>query len=196
MIRTLLEERFHLVAHRVTVEQTGYALVVGKNGPKLKQGRELDRSGCESWVESKPLPDGRQNQTCQSTRDDGDRTVTTTMSTNTNYGPMLSVSSRGETFENRTEYFRLSMPKLAESLTQVLSTGSPGMPMAGSSVVQVVDRTGIEGAWDVVLERTFGDLALPTVSASLEKLGLRLEKTTVPGEKVIVDHVDKVPTEN
>jgi uncharacterized protein (TIGR03435 family) len=48
----------------------------------------------------------------------------------------------------------------------------------------------------VVLDETSGDLALATISASLERLGLRLERTTVPVEKLIVDKVDKVPTEN
>jgi uncharacterized protein (TIGR03435 family) len=33
MLRALLEERFHLVAHRAAIEQTAYALVVWKNGP-------------------------------------------------------------------------------------------------------------------------------------------------------------------
>ena len=59
-----------------------------------------------------------------------------------------------------------------------------------------MDKTGIEGTWDVVIDRIPGDLALSTVSASLEKPGLRLERITVPVEKLIVDSVDKMPTEN
>ncbi len=70
------------------------------------------------------------------------------------------------------------------------------MPGAGS-LIQVADRTGIDGEWHVVLDQTFGpDMALPSVSASLEKQGLRLERTSAPVEKLFVDKVDKMPVEN
>ena len=36
MLQSLLEERFGLKVHRETQTKTGFALVVGKNGPKLK----------------------------------------------------------------------------------------------------------------------------------------------------------------
>jgi uncharacterized protein (TIGR03435 family) len=109
--------------------------------------------------------------------------------------PMLTESWRDGAFESHREYFRITMAQLATNLGQLLSTGSP-LTIGSGSVAQVADRTGIEGAWDVVLDETFGDLALPTISASLERQGLRLERTTVPVEKLIVDKVDKGPTEN
>ena len=37
MLRALLEERFNLKLHTETKELTVYALVVGRNGPKLRQ---------------------------------------------------------------------------------------------------------------------------------------------------------------
>jgi uncharacterized protein (TIGR03435 family) len=192
MLKALLEERFHLVAHFATAEQTGYSLVVAKNGPKLKPPREMDRSVCGSWVEGIPLSDGSPHLICQSTREEGDRTVRTVMNLNGEFGPMLSEMSRGETFDTHTEYFRITMPQLAENLARDLSTVTPH----GGTVVQVVDKTGIGGPWNVVIDKSLGDLALPTVSASLEKQGLRLEKTSVPTQKLIVDKVDRVPTEN
>ncbi|HXJ39327.1 MAG TPA: TIGR03435 family protein [Bryobacteraceae bacterium] len=36
MIQSLLRERFHLVIHKETQEAPVYALVIGKNGPKMK----------------------------------------------------------------------------------------------------------------------------------------------------------------
>jgi len=47
-LRNLLEERFQLALHRETKEQQVYALVVGKNGPKVKEtkdGNSLIRMG-------------------------------------------------------------------------------------------------------------------------------------------------------
>lgn len=42
MIQTLLEDRFQLRTHRETKEIPVYALVIGKNGPKLKASNGLD----------------------------------------------------------------------------------------------------------------------------------------------------------
>ena len=196
MLRALLEERFHLVAHLAPGEQTGYALVVAKNGPKLKPPRTMDRSACENWVAAIGADmEDKENQMCHTTRDDGDRTVNIAMIASTHRSPVSTESWRDGAFESHREYFRITMAQLATNLAQYLSTGSPGMPNAGS-VAQVVDHTGIEGAWDVVLDETMGDLALSTISASLERQGLRLERTTVPVEKLIVDKIDKVQTEN
>ncbi len=44
MLQTMLAERFKMKIHRETREQAGYALVVGKNGPKLKKS-ETENSG-------------------------------------------------------------------------------------------------------------------------------------------------------
>jgi uncharacterized protein (TIGR03435 family) len=44
MLRSLLEDRFKLGVHRETKETSGYALVVAKGGPKLKEPTEA-RSG-------------------------------------------------------------------------------------------------------------------------------------------------------
>jgi len=63
MLRTLLEDRFKLVAHRESKEKQGYALVVAKGGFKLKPV-EPGPAGCRdsinpsrySYHASRPLP--------------------------------------------------------------------------------------------------------------------------------------------
>jgi len=45
MMRTLLEDRFKLKFHREMKEVSGYALVTGKNGIKLKESAEGTRAG-------------------------------------------------------------------------------------------------------------------------------------------------------
>jgi len=66
--------------------------------------------------------------------------------------------------------------------------------------VDVVDKTGLTGTYDVTLYFNPGgtiDDPSGNFKATLErKLGLRLEKTKVPTDIVIVDHIEKVPTEN
>ena len=192
MMKSLLEDRFHMATHRAIFEQPAYALVSGKSGPRLKKPRELDLAACDPWAEV-PVPPGAGNRMCRSTQVIGDRRVSITMMTNSAAGPFLSSTSRDERHE---EYFRITMPKLADLLTQAFSLGGWPSPLP-SSFVPVVDRTGIEGDWDIVLDTTGGlDERLSSYAAALEKQGLKLERTTAPVEKLIIDKVDKTPTEN
>ena len=48
MLQTLLAERFQLQFHRETREGAIYALLVGKNGPKLHPAKDSDHSGIQS----------------------------------------------------------------------------------------------------------------------------------------------------
>jgi uncharacterized protein (TIGR03435 family) len=69
-----------------------------------------------------------------------------------------------------------------------------------SSGKPVSDRTGLKGNYDfdlrfATLEET--DSALPSIfTAVQEQLGLKLVKQMVPVEMLVIDHVDRVPTEN
>lgn len=64
----------------------------------------------------------------------------------------------------------------------------------------VKDDTGIGGSFDVKLDYApLGamDSSLPSIfTAVQEQLGLRLEPAKVPVQMVVIDHVDRVPTEN
>jgi uncharacterized protein (TIGR03435 family) len=64
----------------------------------------------------------------------------------------------------------------------------------------VVNETAIEGAFDIELTYT-GDAdtnsPLPSIFTALrEQLGLRLEPRKVPVEILVIDHLEKVPTQN
>jgi uncharacterized protein (TIGR03435 family) len=54
MLQTLLIERFELKFHREEVEAAGFALVVGKNGPKFKPSKsDKESTKFESMAEGK-----------------------------------------------------------------------------------------------------------------------------------------------
>jgi uncharacterized protein (TIGR03435 family) len=102
-----------------------------------------------------------------------------------------STSTSGGRVRTLTAW-RTSMAVLAD----VISRGLDQM---------VVDKTGLEGVYDFELRWTPDDLspsgsdadAAPSLSTALqETLGLRLQHQKVPVEIVVVDQVQRVPTEN
>ncbi len=67
--------------------------------------------------------------------------------------------------------------------------------------VHFVDRTGITGRFDFTLEveaaGSSGDVDASSISNALERqLGLKLNRVKVPLGVLVVDHAERVPTEN
>lgn len=143
MLASVLAERFKLAVHREMKELTVYALVVAKNGPKLKK---VDPG-------------------------EGDTT-----------------SRRGHLTATR-----VSMAGLARFLA------GPNVRLGRP----VVDKTGLDGVFNFNLDwspegsaEKAAD-ALPSIFIALqEQLGLKLEAQKGPVEVLVVDHVEKTPTEN
>jgi uncharacterized protein (TIGR03435 family) len=205
MLRTLIEERFHLVAHRVTSDQTAYALTIAKGGHKMKPPREVDKSGCETWTDDRQMAGAKMCTLSQMA--DGARS-SLTIRTDSKYGPSRTAISKTV---SDTEFYAITMPQLAEYLSATILSGASGRQNA---FAQVVDRTELPGKWDVVVERVFEDVALspqdgptipipitPTLIANelmrgFSRMGLGMEKTTAPVEMLVVDSVDQMPTEN
>lgn len=162
MVQSLLADRFRLKLHRETREGPVFALVVGKNGPKLRQ----PKSGGET-----PNSETPGNQT------PGNET-------------WIRIARIGP-FDRSAVSFRAtaqnaSMPLLAERLRDFV-----GRP--------VVDRTGIQGAFDFSFEfapdvgqaditQTDGAASIFT---AIQELGLRLESSKGPVELLIVDHAER-----
>ena len=69
---------------------------------------------------------------------------------------------------------------------------------------QVIDKTGLTGKYDFTLEFSLreltaapGDDPLPSLfDAMQQQLGLKLEDRKAPFDVVVVDHAERVPTEN
>jgi uncharacterized protein (TIGR03435 family) len=194
------------VARRVTQEHPVYALVVAKGGPKLKESTEkpvaIDPDAPLAKGEMKINgPDGPVRVT---QHPDGSST--------TNMGVKGIYTHRVQSGNLHFEATILTMSGLAEILTSAMSgTGRT-----------VVDMTGLKGNYQVTLDLSMAELMASaraqganlgpmgvgtganeasdpgdsSVMSSLEKLGLKLESRKVNVEQVVVDHVEKTPTEN
>ena len=216
MLQALLAERFKLVAHRETKEHPVLALVVGKGGPKMKEspaaGAAIDPDA--------PLKPGEM----QMDGEDGPVRVTVNMkdgSSTVNMGAKGTIRQR---MDMQTQTFHIdadttTMAGFADMLTNI-------MKMGGSDAKQVVDMTGLKGNYQVSVELSMADLMAmaraqgyggpgggssggsgaavasdpggsgTSAYSAVEKLGLRLEPRKAPVEQLVVDSVEKTPTEN
>ncbi len=171
MIESLLKDRFHLAAHRESREMPVLALVVAKGGPKLKDGVE------------KPVPEDAK----------GDPPHRPTAG---NDGfPVLPPGRPGMAMMrggNRMYYPAMTMDDLA---------GMLGLQMHKKTT----NATGLTGKYEVSLywvsdnspARSDADGPRPTLEEAIQsQLGLRFETRKGAIEFLIVDHIDKLPTDN
>ncbi len=202
MLQTLLADRFKLAVHHSNAEHPIYALVVGKNGLKLKdaapdtlaaeppRGAMTFGSG-ENQVSITPNPGGR-GSTISSAK----------------FGQMKI--SMGEAGSMRMEFSKMKMPDLADLLSQFADR-------------PVLDLTELKGTYQVTLDVSMQDLmnvaraagagmmgqgfeaarlpvdaSTPTSSifTAVQQLGLKLDARKAPLETIVIDHVEKTPTEN
>jgi uncharacterized protein (TIGR03435 family) len=216
MLKSLLQDRFKLEAHQTTEEHKVLALIVGKDGPKLKE-----TPAPAAIDQNAPLKPGEQ----QMDGPDGPVRILRNAdgSTTINMGDKGVVTNRfdGEAQALRIESSGVTMTGFADILTRVLGAG-------GQSGPQVVDQTGLKGYYVVETEISFADLiastrqvtgqplsaasggaasatGAPTASdptggqtvfASVEKLGLKLDERKAPVTELVIDHAEKTPTEN
>ncbi len=155
MLQALLAERFKLTFHRDKKELPVFALVVGRDGPKVKAAQA---EGAESA------------------------------------GPKFQIKT-GSLFFPRT-----SMAGFADYLSRLPAIGRP-----------VVDMTSLPGVYDINLrlvdnpgEAKPEDMKRSLVDwregsaifAQIQQLGLKLEPQKAPTDVLVIDHVEKTPTEN
>jgi uncharacterized protein (TIGR03435 family) len=222
MLQALLKERFKLAAHRDTQEHPVLALVIGKDGPKLKESPAT----AEPIDESVPLKPGETqmdgpNGPIRMTRDaDGSETM------NMGAKGKLKVRVDMQAQTMHLESSMVTMAGLADMLTMLTH-------IAGGGGRQVVDMTGLKGNYEVALDISLAEVTamaqaeareaginMPmspvsgggennspasaasepsggsSVFASVQKLGLKLEKRKAPVEQFVIDHVEKTPTED
>ena len=200
MLQSLLEDRFKLAAHLTKDERDVYALVVGKNGPKLKATDPDARNGADlkamSEADLKAAAESMAKRgTVAMSRMQGGNTVSFGTG-----GGNATIHSLGVT-----------LGQLADSLTRYVDR-------------PVLDATGIEGKYDFTLEVPPGsfmtaagmesqmraamgaagmsagtaasDPSGASVFESVQKYGLKLEKRKAPIDMLVVDSAEKAPTEN
>jgi uncharacterized protein (TIGR03435 family) len=167
MLQSLLKERFQLALHHEKKEMQTYELTVAKNGPKLKESTEAPT----------PAPPGTRSE--RTLGADGFPVLPP--------GRFPWTSMIGD--KARQRFSAASMGDLAENLSQQLGRA-------------VTDSTGLKGKYDFTLFWAYPNLADPNASgptlegAVQEQLGLKLTSTRAPVDTLVIDHIEKTPSEN
>ena len=203
MLQALLAERFKLTAHRETKEQPVYGLVVGKDGPKLKPS--VPDVDAPPDLATKDAADDGRGGSIKTTRRNGDN-ISGVIPNGPNGRTNIAVANG----MLHMEWAKMTLIALAEGLVPYLNR-------------PVVDMTGLKGTYQVTMEFSLADTmavvraadqrngvapaggdaqtmasdpAGSSVFSSIQRLGLKLESRKAPVEQLMVDHLERTPTEN
>jgi uncharacterized protein (TIGR03435 family) len=165
MMATLLEDRFHLKAHREKRQMPVYKLSVASGGLKLREG------ACVSWAERTPAPPPARGATfalpC---------------------GRLMAyVIERGTGLEFVGG--KISMSSLAEFLTQHLR--HPVVDETGYKGTFDVDvKLSSDESWGRVSSDP-DPSGLPTTSGAMRELGIKMELVKGSVEMFVIDSIDR-----
>lgn len=174
MLQSLLEERFGLKVHRESQTKAGFALVAGKNGPRLKPAVPPPAPDPSLSEEERKAKDKEQSQQRMS---EMMKRMQERMHDNRESGtPLTGFSS--------SSFDSVTSEELAARLA--LFAEAP-----------VVDETGLTGKYAVSIE-TWKNSDVPggTIFDAVEKLGLKLEPRKITIETMVVDQVSRTPAAN
>ncbi len=199
MLQALLADRFKMTVHREGRERPVYALVVGKDGLKMKP-KVADPAGADA-----PPPrtmDGCNPRANQTTSADGKGSTVT--NGDMKMSMLIDSTAGGAKIEVSIETSKTQT--LAEWLTTELSLVSGLGLVNGPSIV--IDKTNLTGEYAIRLSQSATaeagaavpgqsePLGEPWFFGAIEKLGLKLERQKAPVETIVIDSIEKTPTEN
>ena len=211
MLKALLAERFRLVVHKESKEHSMYALIVGKGGSKLKESPPDPVVAADAPAAGAPAGATTiaTNTGTMSIKQNGDgrgATITTP-------GQGVVKTAMGADGNMHLEMSKMDMPKFAETVSRFVDR-------------PVIDETGLKGNYQVVLDLSMADMmrvarmagaAIPagpvspgggaadaasdpggggSVFTAVQAMGLKLEPRKEAIETFVVDHLEKLPTDN
>ena len=221
MLQNLLAERFKLTLHRETKDLPMYALVVGAKGPKLKDSTVSDTP---LQSDSQPKEGGRDEARGHAAAPpppgfgkggmkigpDGCPEAPPMAAGRAGNFMMMTPSgecmiSNGQTMDgfatqlsNRFDRPVIDQTGLKGKYDLKLRYDPSSMPGGRAGLIMIKDGPGRgPGGGDPANRIAPGGDPPPTIfNALLEQLGLKLEAKKGPVELLVIDHVEKRPTEN
>jgi uncharacterized protein (TIGR03435 family) len=185
MMQALLADRFKLTLHRDSKEFPVYALIVGKNGPKIKE------SPLDADTDDGP---GKANVDVNVTG--GDRGATISL------GKGASVAFEAQQLVAK----KVTMAYLADSLARFVDRPVVDMTDLKGTYDLTLDYN-LDDVRALILSSAPPGTPLPPRQAevgdtgvslmdSLQSVGLKLEPRKAPLDMLVIDHLEKTPTAN
>jgi uncharacterized protein (TIGR03435 family) len=202
MVQALLAERFGLTLHRSTTEQSVYALTVVRSSSKLRESppdSALPAAAPATPTAPAPTDGGPQVHAVA---------TSTTKGVVTSSGPNGTVRMIPAENGMRLELTKMNTAGMVEILGRFVDR-------------PVVDMTGLKGRYDVTLDVGMEDLisfargsgvnvplrspsdsgrasepGSSSIFGAIEPYGLKLEPRRAAIELLVIDHVERNPTEN
>ena len=189
MLQSLLADRFGLKLHRDKKEFPVYALVVGKNGVRMKESPvDADEAGVDP--SKAPLNVNASGSAAGTTIDFG-KGSSLAFGNNRFEGRKITMTSLADTLSGFLEKPVVDMTDLKPSYDfQLEVTPEDYQVMLIRSAVQagvVLPPQALR-----LLDGPSGDSLL----TALDKMGLKLESRKAPLDLLVIDHVLKTPIEN
>jgi uncharacterized protein (TIGR03435 family) len=217
MLKALLEDRFKLRVHLANSDQPVFGLVVAKGGPKMKDSPELpaiDEDAPLKPGETKlDMPDGP----ARLVRDPKNPVAGTVyMGTRGSYTQSFDLKSQSLLIDGKG----ISMAGFTDLLNQVMQIGGSGarqvvdqtgltghyevelrLSLADLTAAARAQGADIPGAPPPPTPGGPAEAADPggggsTIFQSVQALGLRLEATKASVQQLVVESMEKAPTEN
>ena len=213
MLQNLLAERFKLALHHETKELPIYALVVGKGGPKLKEAVEEDAAAPQGAAAPPPPPPGRDEAGPVRLKMDADGMPQLPSGMGRNGVIMMTIYGSGGL---RTRMVCKGQPVSALLATLSSQLGRPVVDATGLKAKYDITLDyapdGLKGTAIMMPPpppqhdgapggggpmASAPDAGGPTIFTALqEQLGLKLEQRKGPVDLLVIDRMEKVPTEN
>jgi len=183
MLQNLLADRFKMASHKETREFSGFSLVVGKGGPKLKESADSPAPKDDGAPD--PLKLGADGYFVPPDRP----------------GMFLQVTGMPGTADARENFRQFTMPRLATVLQKQLKrpvADETGLTAKYDFILDFSTQGLFLGNGRLPVSRGDGDPPhQPDIAGALQgQLGLKLEPKKVPQEVVVIDRMEKVPTGN
>jgi uncharacterized protein (TIGR03435 family) len=168
MLRQLLAERFRMILHSETKEDTGYILGIGKGGPKLMPAKNHKSAPSAD-------PDASRRPASISFTMGGSSTV---------------MKINGATMPAFADFLSRTLGRPVIDSTELAGEFDIVLPMSMGVIMPGAQGTGADGS------PVESDSSMASLFTAIHDLGLTLDSRKVPLKCIVVDKAEKIPTEN
>lgn len=205
MLQALLADRFRMAVHTEKKDLPVYALIAGKNGTKLTPSAPVSEgapeqgnvNGTTDQPQFKFSKNGQGGVVMQS----GNMRTSTTAGPDGNHVEInrITMAAFADVLSNYVDTPVIDMTGLTGEYQVALDLSPDDLRRPAQRAQQMMAELGLPLPAQARPELSPGETSSPaggSVFSSLEKLGLKLEARKAPVDVLVIDHLEKTPTEN